>query len=356
MSANRRDWGDERPELYLHADSLNPVSTPIDVPDDLEAQLHASESLFMADSQLVALRPPVPEQKVHEVEGSIRVGAGETDFKGFFPEIRLPGWAIVSPGYGGFLKSSEALGKALAAAGLANLIYDPLRGYNNSVCEDFTHPQRLHIKTIEQLALQVPRNPDIQRQAPEAKQIFQEKKIMVAHSMGGLAVPAFAELHPEEVEMIGMLETVGVNKSILWQIMKSMGNGDALTAYTKDLLPYLTSGEIELSWKNAVRAGRYFGLGIPGPKTARPSRAIGEALSCLFGNVRPSLRHLGELGVRRLFVSGGRDILVQAAPDIMEYYDMCLLLDKYGHLLPQRRARVAAQVIVDARTASAAAA
>jgi hypothetical protein len=293
--------------------------------------------------------PPVTANKVHEAYGEVAVGRGRTYYKGYFPEDRYEmGLGYIFPGFGGFLKSSEALGKALAEAGLATLIIDPSR-LGNSVWEDLSDPQRLHVETAEAVFADLPNNTRVTKKMPDGRQVVGEQRVLTAHSMGGLAAPEYAVAHPDEVEMLALLKTVGINKSIMGRFMKSVFNGDAVGAVQHELLPYLQSDDIEISWKNLFRVAHYFGIPVPGRTDTRVSKPIGEMISCLRSDTRGLMHKLGEVGTKRLFVEGGRDVLIESADDIHDYIDMYVLLAKYGHMAPQRKAKLVARTILNSR-------
>lgn len=292
---------------------------------------------------------PLPEGvSIFEAHGQVEVGPGRTKYKTYFSENPLPGIGIVVPGFGGFLKSSEPLGKAFARAGLNTVVYDPIR-YSNSAWEDMTDPQKVHVRTIEAIVRDLPNNPDIIRRMPEGKHVVTEPQVLIPHSMGGLPAPRYALKHHEDVEMIAFLETVGTNKAIGATLLKAVINGDLAGSFEHELAPYLGSDDMEFSIKNALRAARYFGITLPWKHDARISRPIGEALSCVIANTRPALKLLGELGVRRLYIEGGRDVLIQADSDIADHVDKVIKLRAYGHLAPQVKADLIAQTVLEER-------
>ncbi len=289
------------------------------------------------------------EPKIYEAHGEVAVGLGTTHYKAFFPEERNHnGIGYLFHGYMGFLKSSEPYGRALARAGLANVVVDQSH-LSASAYEDITDAQALHVATAEAVFSDLGHNREITHKMPDGQQAVEEQWLVSAHSMGGLGSTRFVEAHPDEAETLALLKTVGVNKPILLHIIKSALDGTAVGAGRHELIPYLKSGEIELNWKNVARMARYLGVGWPIMNDRRPTRAIGEGLSCLFANTRESLSTIGDQGTKRIGIEAGRDPLVAFAFDFKAYVDKYVLFPKYGHLMPQVRADLTAQAVLSAR-------
>lgn len=287
--------------------------------------------------------------KIHEAHGEVAVGLSTTHYKAYFPEVRTQdGVGYFFHGFGGFLKSSEPYGKALARAGLANVVVDQSH-MSESAWQDLTDPQAIHVATAEAVFVDLGHNHQITREMPEGRVAINERWLISAHSMGGLASTRFAEKHPDEAETLALLKTVGVNKSIIWQVIKSVADGTALGAGRHELAPFLQGDDIDLSWKNVARVARYAGIGWPIMHDRRPTRAVGEMVSCLTADTRESLIKIGEQGTKRIGVEAGRDALVQFAFDFQAYVDKYVRFDKYGHLMPQHRPDLTANAVLSAR-------
>lgn len=307
------------------------------------------------------LHPPQPEgvfnekpvtnteAEIHEIHGLVSVGNGTTHYKGYFPENRTePGIGYLFHGFGGFLKSSEPLGKALAAHGLANIIVDQSH-LSGSALEDLTDSQKIHVETAEAVFADLPHNGQILYSAPEGRLAVQEQRLISAHSMGGLAAARFAEQYPDDTETLALLKTVGVHDPIIGQILASLKDGTIVGGIRHELLPYLASDAIELNLRNVSRMARYMGIGWPILRDRRPTRAIGEMLACLQGDTREALVAIGEQGTRRLGVEAGRDPLIRFSDDIVTYLDRLVRFDSYGHLMPQHRPMLVAKTIIEHR-------
>lgn len=286
---------------------------------------------------------------VSEVEimhGSVRVNGTEVHYKGYFPEIRTEqGLGIMVPGYGGFYKSSEPIGQALAGQGLANIIYDPARTDNSSMLNDFKNPQKLHVDTIRAISSSVRRNKTIKNWMPDGNNASQEDRLIVTHSMGGLSGAKYAHENPEETEIIFFLKAAGFGGPTLSQLAKSVPSG-IIGSIQHEIIPYLRSGDIEINKQNLSRVLHYFGFG----KNARITRPMGEGLSCLWEDVREITKNLGQLGVKSVYIDAERDILVHPAPGIENIVDKYIVLKKYGHMAPQRKALHVAQLILKTRS------
>lgn len=306
--------------------------------------LHENGGVFILNDRT----PNLPDQ-IHEIYGQVDVGKGTTHYKGYFPENRThDGIGYLFHGYMAFMKSSEPLGRALAMNGLANIVVDQSH-LSGSAREDLKDPQAIHVATAEAVFEHLANNQEIIRKAPEGPQSITERRLIAAHSMGGLASARYVEKYPDLVETYVMLKTVGVNKPILLQIAKSIANGNAAGAIRHDFGPYFGSGDLELNSKNLARAAKYLGIGWPILRDRSPTRAMGEGLSCLTGDTRDSLIRIGEQGTKRIGIEAGRDPLIAQAYDYPAYLDKYILFPKYGHMMPQSRANLVAQTILSAR-------
>lgn len=302
------------------------------------------EGVFLDTGQL----PVDPENKVYIAHGEIQVGEGHTYYRGFFPENRSEeGLGLFFSGYSGFLKSSEPLGMALAQAGMANVVVDPIRRYNRSIKEDLTNPQLLPVLTMEEVVRDLPTNRRVTHKMPDGMRAIYEKQVLAAHSMGGLSAPEYARRHIDDVDTLFLLQAVVRGAAIRRRILGATLKGEMLGSFRHELLPYVFGEDIERSSKNVFRLLRYFGIGDP--RATRITRPIGEGLSCITADMRPTLRQLGETAVKRVYVQAGKDVLVDPGNDIEEHVDKLVVLEKYGHLVEQVRPHVVAKAMLDAR-------
>ena len=302
------------------------------------------EGVFLDTDQL----PADPENKVHLAHGEIQIGDGKTYYRGFFPENRSEeGLGLFFSGYSGFLKSSEPLGMALAQAGLANIVVDPVRRYNGSIKEDLTNPQLLPVLTMEAVVRDLPHNRRVTHKTPDGMRAIHEQKVLAAHSMGGLSAPEYALKHVNDVESLFLLQAVVRGAAIRRRIAEAVIKGEMLGAVRHELIPYVFGRDIERTPKNVFRMLRYFGIGDP--RATRITRPIGEGISCLTADMRPTLKKLGETSVKTVYIQAGKDVLVDPGDDIEDHVDKLVVLQQYGHLVEQVRPKIVAKALLDAR-------
>lgn len=289
------------------------------------------------------------EHEIHTAHGEVPVGLGSTHYKAYFPENRaFDGIGYLFHGLSAFLKTSEPLGKAFARAGMAFVVADQSH-LSTSAIEDLTDSVALQVVTAEQVFLDLGKNSEVTQKMPEGRQAINEQRLISGHSYGGLGSTRFAEAYPDETETIALLKAVGVNKSIILQFIKSVVDGTVIGAGKHDLAPYLMGDDIERSWKNVARAAKYFGVGWPLLQDRRPTRAIGEVLSCLAADTRESLVNIGDQNTKRIGVEGGRDPLIRYPFDFKAYVDRYVTFDQYGHMMPQSRPDLVVEAVLGAR-------
>lgn len=289
------------------------------------------------------------QPRIYEAHGEVSVGLGTTHYKAYFPEERTQeGIGYFFHGLSGFLKSSEPFGKALARRGLANIVVDQAH-LSSSIREDLSDSQAIHVAQAEAVFCHLAHNHEITHGMPEGRAAISERWLVSAQSMGGLASTRFVEAHPDEAETLALLVAVGVNKSIIMQVIKSALDGTVTETGKNELAPYLMSDDIDFSWKNVARMAKYFGVGWPILQDRRPTRVLGEVGSCLVANTRDSLIRIGKQGTKRIGIEAGRDPLVRFAFDFPAYVDRHVRLDEYGHLLPQHRSDLTAEAVLSAR-------
>jgi pimeloyl-ACP methyl ester carboxylesterase len=303
------------------------------------------EGVFLDDAVVV---PIDPANRVYEAFGSVQVGQSTSDYKGFFPENRTQeGVVLLESGFLGFLKSSEPLGRAFAEQGIAALVYDPGR-CGDTLFDDWYRPHKLNVRTIEAVFRDAQQNPSIQSKVPEGRQAVREQQVIAAHSKGGLSAPYYVEKHPDDVELLVLIETVGINLPIMKQIITSVRNGDISHA-KGEFKTMMDNGDIELNLKNLLRFMHYVGVPVPGKGRTRALRTAGEARACLRGDTRNVLSRLGAMCVPRLFIEGAHDVLIKAHPDIHDHVDRHVMLPDSGHMAPQMEPHLIASVTLQNR-------
>lgn len=288
------------------------------------------------------------ENRVYVASGEVNVGPATTTYKGFFPENRISGLGLIVPGLGGFLKSSEALGRCLADRGLPTLLFDPVR-VSQTITEDFTDPHKVHVKTIEEIYRHLPKNRMITAEMPGGKDIATQPLVLLPHSMGGLSAPKFALDHPDEVETLVLLEAIISGREVIKRVAEAAIKGHFLGSGQHELLPYLTSGELKLNPKNLLEAIKYFGIG--NPKQTRITKALGEAISCLTADMRPYLQAIKEeTDINVIYVDAEHDVLVRPGKDIETFVHKLVRLQGCGHWSTQHKAALVARTALDARS------
>lgn len=267
-------------------------------------------------------------------QGRVLVGEEPVDWTLEVPEqLRYNGIAIFVPGYMGIKQSSRKPRNALANEGIAALSYSPSRGGGESRLVSLKDPQLLHVETLRLITANlVERQDEIVKTVPNGNLLDFQRFILVLHSMGGLAGPRFALQEAGKVEMLVGYATVGFGHPTLQELLKDIPTGLG-GSIQHELIPAFTMGAIELSLRNMRDFIRYY---------AR-LRVISEGISCLTGNVLDEVEKLDDRGVPYHYYGFGKDILVRPDQTVSEYVTSYSLLDRYGHLAPQVKARKVAK-------------
>lgn len=261
--------------------------------------------------------------------GRVVAGQDIVDWTAEFPENPVyDGLAMIVPGYLGVKQSSRSPRHALYENDIACVSYSPARVGEKVWYDGYDDPQAVHAETLLAIAYDLrARRQDIIRQAPYAEQIDFDRKLLVPHSMGGLAAPRYALMEPGAVDAIHGLATVGFGHPTLPELAIDIPKGVA-GSIRHELLPALLGGHIEINLRNARDVNRYYSR----------LRFIFEGLSCLNHRTEGEVARLDELGISYHYLGFGRDILVRPTNDIADHVASLTVMDKYGHLAPQVKA------------------
>ncbi|MEK7602872.1 MAG: hypothetical protein AAB459_01330 [Patescibacteria group bacterium] len=251
------------------------------------------------------------------------------------------GWALIEPGFGGFMASSEKLMLTMAAMGVATACYEPVRSDHENLLFSLIKPQAIHTDTVAAISDNLPNNNRLISEVPEIKAIDLRRLAHLPHSMGGHPAKEFAENSPNKTDMVVGMAIVGMGSPTIPQLMRNLPAGLPRGIFM-DLLPGIYNGSLDLNIKNAIKVGRYF--------AQNPFRTAGEAISCLTADFRPAFRALGSTGIHTAFVGFGNDSLINPNPAISEEVDVFTVIPNTGHMAPQVRPHLVADTVVSVMT------
>lgn len=276
-------------------------------------------------------RPPS-----HLIQGAVAVGDEKVDWTLEIPEdLRYDGLAEFVPGYLGIKQSSRKPRNALSDNGIAALSYSPARNGGESRLASFKDPQELHVRTLGAIATDLrDRSAEISSKVPNGNKVNLDKKLLVLHSMGGLAGPRYAVQEMDAVHQIHGYATVGFGHPALAELALDLPKGMA-GSIKHELLPAFKNGALEINLRNVRDIVKYY---------AR-LRVIFEGLSCLNGDVTDEVSKLADNGIPYYYHGFGKDILVRPVPAIADFVTSFSVMEQYGHLAPQvKSGKTAAKV------------
>jgi len=273
------------------------------------------------------------KQKTVLFSGKVAVGSDVVDWKLELPEhLRYPGVVGISPGYLAIENTSRPLREALAQQGVATFSYDPARkdSWWLSMCD----PQALHAATQEAIFADLKERTDI-KNGPNGDRLDLERRILLAHSMGGFAATMFAKMQPGTIEFIYGCATTGFGHPTIPELTHDIPLG-MISGIKHELLPTLFSGNISVNIKTAKEFINYY----------RHMRVVFEGLSCVFQDTREDVALLSDLGIDYHYEAYEHDILVRADESVADHVKSHKIIPKAGHLHPQKRPeRVAERII-----------
>lgn len=276
----------------------------------------------------------VYEQGVYTTSGSLTVGREEIEWRLRVPEqLAYDGLAVIVPGFMGIHGSSSEPAKALASQGIATASYKPARK-GISPYETVARPQVLHAKSVHEVGKAIARSSEVARLAPHARDLDFDRRLLIAHSMGGLGATLYAKKHPHMVDGIFHQASCGFGHPKLHEIAMDVPR-EAHLGLWHELIPSLLRGHI-----------------VPGRENIRDLvdyiftyRTLLEANSCLRHDAREDTAELRDQGVYVAYQAYEHDILVRPDEGVGAYVDHFEIMPDAGHLAPIRKAaKVAARV------------
>jgi len=266
--------------------------------------------------------------EIYMAAGSFQIGREEVDWRLRVPEhLAYNGLAVIVPGFMGIHGSSSEPGKALAAQGIPSATYQPARK-GISWYETVARPQVLHAKSVHEVGKAIASSSEIARFAPNAADIDFDRRLLVAHSMGGLGATLYAKKHPHMVDGIFHEASCGFGHPKLHEIAMDVPR-EAHLGLWHELIPSLLRGHIVPGRENIRDLLDY----------ALTFRTLLEANSCLRHDARPDTAELrSEHGIKIAYQAYEHDILVRADPDVAPHVDHFEIMAHAGHLAPIRKA------------------
>lgn len=267
--------------------------------------------------------PDIVTEKIH---GQVEVVPGEpTDYTfEYQPDDPLDRIYPLSPGFGGVKLSSGPFSNAMARLGMASLTFEPVRTDDRSIRERLTNPHAIHVQTLEAVVDDLQHTMGFElstgRDGPKA--------IIVAHSMGGEPALRYAEIRHKTTEAVILLATIGFGSPNVRKIIQKVPLG-APSSIREEIIPFLGSDELDLSFAGARKALGYYVANLP--------RTIGEIGSCLTSRQLKRVHRLRALGVATVYGQPVFDLLVQGADGARDAVDIVGDIERAGHMFVQAK-------------------
>lgn len=156
--------------------------------------------------------------------------------------------------------------------------------------------------------------------------------------MGGGAADPYAEAHPDEVEAVISLATIGRGFPTLLQLFKDIPR-NAIPSLIHEVFPYIQSDEIECTPANAMQILHYYGV--------HPGRTFSEVYSCLTLDLRPTAGRLARLGILQCYLGFEFDCLIPPNERMADHTDRFEVMRRAGHLAPQLKSAQVARAVVN---------
>jgi pimeloyl-ACP methyl ester carboxylesterase len=274
----------------------------------------------------------------HPFHGSVRMGSEDVQWTLEVPrDLSFDGIAVISPGFLAIKQSSRPPRNALAQEGIAALSYSPARSHSDYWWTTVQDPQKLHADTQKEIARDIRTRIDIRGGKAYGNKIKVDNKIIVAHSMGGLAATKYAQMEPDNVRMIKGLATCGFGHPTLPELAADLPLG-MVDGLKSELLPAIMKGNIALSLRNLRDIVCYL----------KHLRVVFEGISCVFEDDRANIAKLRERGITYIYEAYEKDILVRADETVAEHVDYHSIIPGAGHLEPQLKPEgVAGRIALD---------
>lgn len=272
----------------------------------------------------------VPTVNTYIAHGTVPTANSLIEYNAEFPETLVyDGWALIGSGFGGLEQTYRPLLHALALEGFFAATFTPQRNDDHSLWEQLSDPQQLHVDTIEALASAVPQNPEVREILGPYRLPNFKRLLLLPHSMHGIPAARYAAMRPDTVDAILNLASVGYGSPTLGQLAITTPTG-IIQALKHELIPYLTSGDIDISIANVLGFIHYF--------AKNPARTAGELISCLRTDIRPVAEQLDNRNVKNAFIAMQYDCLIPPNDNIADTVDLYHVLPGTGHLSPQVKA------------------
>ena len=269
---------------------------------------------------------PTERQHTDLFSGSVRVGSDDVTWTLEVPDEQVyDGVAEFVSGFLAVKKSSRAIRRALAQAGIATLTYSPAREDDKSWLDQAKDPQELHVETLEVIGEDLALRTDIPLSTSNNEKLDLQKKLLIAHSMGGLAVTRYALLTPDEIDRIIGLATCGFGRPTAEDI-RSITPCDIIQSLRHEIIPAVRSGNLEPSRKILMDTIDY--LFHP--------RVLFEGLSCVGGDVTADVAKLSKQGVPYHYQAYELDFLVPVDESTAEHVASYEVVPRAGHMFPQK--------------------
>lgn len=302
----------------------------------LSGQLQSAEELATVTNMHPLEEGVFDSGKHHFFQGEVEVGRDNVVWTLEVPEnLVYQGLVIFVPGYSGIKGSSRGPRAAMAAEGYATATYSPSR-HGSSWYETAQNPQILHSKTVRAIGKSVAEHEGLLAHAPHIQAIGDGKKILLAHSMGGLGATEYGIHNPDDVDAIFKLAAVGYGHPTLKELIQDIPTKAHLGLW-HELIPSLRKGDIAPNLRNVRDMIRYFG-GV---------RAILEGSSCLRHDSRDDIGTLREAGIFIGYQAYQYDILVRADSSVADHVDHHSVMENAGHLAPIYKSERVARQIAD---------
>ncbi|HVX24397.1 MAG TPA: alpha/beta hydrolase [Candidatus Saccharimonadales bacterium] len=251
-------------------------------------------------------------------------------------ELARPEIVDLYNGFGAFKKTMGPLATALADYGIASFHSAPIRGSSRSPLEDIFDPNTVHLDTHREIFNKLASNKELAN-LPNGWLLSMVKRINAGHSYGGETATENTLEHPDEVEGLVLIESVGLEAAQRLRFARRAGS-----FLVHELVPFVSHHGPDYKLHDGVLAAEHlFG---------NPFQTIGEARACNRSDIREALPVITSLGIGLAVLAGRRDHLLPAAPmreyakPHAHYYEEMPV----NHLGPQQYATIVGYFVSEA--------
>lgn len=203
-------------------------------------------------------------------------------------------------GFGAFKKTTGPLAVALAMEGTASVHSAPIRGSSRSPLEDMADATRVHLDAHTAIFNYLSSNREI-RNLPHGDQLSMTKRINAGHSYGGKVALENALQHPDEVEHLVLIQSVGLEEPHKLRYARRIAK-----FVRTELVPFLQHHGPEFGINDGLLALEHF--------FGNPFQTIGEAWACNQSDMRHLLPRINAHNIGLAVLGGTKDTLTPAAP------------------------------------------